>query len=230
MAGSTASEVRDTVAEGAWRQRLANAGAELGLLLTDADVDRLLAYLALRRRWNRVYNLTALRDPAQMFSHHLVDCLAVLPALRRHANRRDLRVLDVGSGGGLPGVVLAILQPAWQVTCVDSVAKKVAFIQHVRAELSLANLHPAHSRVEAMPANAAFDLITSRAFASLADFVKLTSGSLAVGGLWAAMKGRPSAEELAALPPYVDMFHVEQLLVPGLDAQRCLIWIRPVRA
>ena len=218
------------MAEGEWRQRLANAGAELGLLLTDADVDRLLAYLALLRRWNRVYNLTALRDPAQMFSHHLVDCLAVLPALRRHANRRELRVLDVGSGGGLPGVVLAILQPAWQVTCVDSAAKKVAFIQHVRAELSLANLHPAHSRVEAMPANAAFDLITSRAFASLADFVKLTSGSLAFGGLWAAMKGRPSAEELAALPPHVDMFHVEPLLVPELDAQRCLIWIRPRRA
>ncbi|WP_234414102.1 16S rRNA (guanine(527)-N(7))-methyltransferase RsmG [Ideonella sp. A 288] len=199
----------------------------LGLDLADADIDRLLAHLGLMERWGRVYNLSAVRGAQEMLSHHLLDCLAVVPALRRHAADRPLRVLDVGSGGGLPGVVLAVLHPSWQVTCVDAVAKKAAFIRQVGLELGLGNLVSAHARVEDLPASAPFDLITSRAFASLADFVSLTAPLLAAGGVWAAMKGRVSLDELSACGPTAEVFHVEHLEVPGLDAQRCIVWMRP---
>ena len=209
------------------RLQLAHAGAELGLSDVGAALDKLLAYITLLQRWNRIYNLTALRDPDEMLSHHLVDCMAVMPALRRHAGERELRVLDVGSGGGLPGVVVAIFQPKWQVSCVDSVAKKASFIRQVSAELGLQNLRAVHARVETMPAVRAFDLVTSRAFASLADMTALTAHLLAEAGVWVAMKGNPSPDEFGALPPAVDMFHVEPLHVPGLTAKRCLVWMRP---
>jgi len=213
--------------------QLRAAAQALGLALDDTAVDRLCAYLALLQRWNRVYNLTALREPAEMLSHHLIDCLAVLPALRRHAAARadagpGLRLLDVGSGGGLPGVVLAVVEPAWDVSCVDTVAKKASFIRQVAAELRLPNLHGLHARVETLaPAGHRYDLITSRAFASLVDFTRLTRPLLAEQGVWAAMKGKLPADEQAALPADIDVFHVEQLQVPGLDAQRCLVWMRP---
>lgn len=208
-------------------QQVAQAGARLGLDLMDADVDRLLAHLGLMERWGRVYNLSAVRGAQEMLSHHLLDCLAVVPALRRHAADRPLRVLDVGSGGGLPGVVLAVLQPGWRVTCVDAVAKKAAFIRQVGLELGLGNLVSAHARVEDLSASAPFDLITSRAFASLADFVTLTAPLLVDGGVWAAMKGRVSTDELSACEPTAEVFHVEPIEVPGLDAQRCIVWMRP---
>ena len=205
----------------------------LGLDLSPATEQRLLAYLDLLQRWNRVYNLTALRDPREMLSHHLIDCLAVLPALQRHALARGgtgLRILDVGSGGGLPGVVLAIVHPDWQVSCVDTVAKKASFIRQAAAELQLPNLQGLHARVEALdPAAGRYDLITSRAFASLADFTALSAGVLAEQGVWMAMKGRLPTEEQAELPAGVTLFHVEQLQVPGLDAQRCLVWLRPTQ-
>jgi 16S rRNA (guanine527-N7)-methyltransferase len=134
--------------------------------------------------------------------------------------------LDVGSGAGLPGVVLAICEPGWQVTCVDAVAKKASFIRQVAVELGLPNLHASHQRVEAM-AGEAFDLITSRAFATLADFVNLTRGRLAPGGRWAAMKAHLAPDEREGVPADVELFHVEPLLVPGLDAARCLAWLRP---
>lgn len=221
-------------------QALHAASGTLGLLLDDRAAQRLLAYWHLLQRWNQVYNLTALRDPAEMISHHLVDCLAVLPALRQGLVEagllggggsdeavRALSVLDVGSGGGLPGVVLAILQPTWQVRCVDTVAKKASFISQVAAELGLPNLRGVHARVEALdPAQHAADLITSRAFASLRLFTDLTSGLLRPGGVWAAMKGKSTAEEEAELDARVAVFHVEQLSVPGLDAERCLVWMR----
>lgn len=209
-------------------QAAANA---LGFTLADTAIARLCVYLDLLQRWNRVYNLTALRDPAEMLSHHLIDCLAVLPALRRHAATQGLdrlRILDVGSGGGLPGVVLAAVEPGWDVSCVDTVAKKASFIRQVAAELRLPNLHGLHARVESLPpASHRYDLITSRAFASLPDFTRLTAPLLAGQGVWMAMKGKLPAEEQAALPASVDVFHVEQLQVPGLDAQRCLVWMRP---
>lgn len=216
------------------RMTLQQAAQHLSLTLSDDQIDLLLAYLDLLQRWNRVYNLTALRDPAEMLSHHLVDCLAVLPPLRRWwseqagAAEKPVRVLDVGSGGGLPGVVLAALQPGWQVDCVDTVAKKASFIRQVSAELRLSGLHGLHARVESLPVPpGGYPLITARAFASLVDFTNLTRPLLAPGGAWMAMKGKLPSDELAMLPADIEVFHVEQLQVPGLDAQRCLIWMRP---
>jgi 16S rRNA (guanine527-N7)-methyltransferase len=203
----------------------------LALPLTAEQGDRLLAYLDLLQRWNRVYNLTAVREPEAMLRQHLVDCLAVLPALRRELAAMALAgppaLLDVGSGGGLPGVVLAIMEPALAVTCVDTVAKKAGFVRQVAAELRLPNLRAEHARVEDLKPARPFDLVTSRAFASLGDFVALTRGVLAPHGCWMAMKGAVPADEIAALPPAIDVFHVEQLTVPGLEARRCLVWMRP---
>ncbi len=182
-------------------------------------------YLELLGRWNRVYNLTAVRDAAQMRTQHLADSESIVAPLERHAAGRPLRILDVGSGGGLPGVVLAIHHPDWAVTCVDTVAKKAGFIRQVALELGLPNLHAEHARVEQMPPAQA-DVVTSRAFASLPDFCAWTRAHLAPQGVWLAMKGRHPADELAALPPDVEVFHVEHLHVPGLDAERCAIWMR----
>jgi len=205
------------------------AGAEkLGFELGQAQADRLIAYLNLLAKWNRVYNLTAVRDPAEMLTQHLLDSLSIVQPLQRQLSGVAGRVLDVGSGGGLPGVVLAVALPQIDVTCVDTVNKKVSFIRQVALELRLPNLHAVHSRVEAMPA-AKFDVVVSRAFASLADFVTLTRSQLAPGGVWLAMKGKQPDDEIAALPAGLDVFHVEQLAVPGLDAERCAVWIRPSR-
>ena len=210
------------------RATLSAAASSLGLALSDEVLARLMAYLALLQRWNRVYNLTALRDPDEMLSHHLIDCLAVLPALQRYAAGRSLRILDVGSGGGLPGVVLAAVHPSWQVRCVDTVSKKSSFIRQVAAEIRLSNLQGLHARVENLnPKDGRYDLITSRAFASLADFTMLSRQVLAEEGVWMAMKGKSTPDEQDQLSPGVQVFHVEQLLVPGLDAQRCLVWMRP---
>lgn len=206
------------------RDTLASAARELGLELSDTQLDQLLAYLALLQKWNKVYNLTAVRDPAQMLSHHLVDSLSAIPPLLRHG--APARLMDVGAGGGLPGVVIAICCPGTDVSCVDAVAKKATFIQQAAAELKLPNLHGVHSRVEQL-ATAPFGVITSRAFASLVDFTGLTRQHLAEGAVWMAMKGQHPADEIAALPADVDVFHVEQLAVPGLDARRCIVWMRP---
>ena len=212
--------------------RLNQAARTLGIALDDAAASQLQAYLAMLQRWNRVYNLTAVRDPQDMLTHHVLDCLTVLPPLRRHAAGRPLRVLDVGSGGGLPGAVIAIMQPEWQVCTIDAVAKKASFVRQVAAEVPVRNLRARHGRVEAFdpaqaPGGSGYDLIVSRAFASLADFVTLTRHLLAPGGVWLAMKGRAPDDEVAALPADVTVFHVEQLRVPELAAQRCLVWLRP---
>jgi 16S rRNA (guanine527-N7)-methyltransferase len=194
--------------------------------VSDAQLDALLGYLARLQRWNATYNLTSVREPEQMLTQHLADCLAVIEPLGRRLEAG--RLLDVGSGGGLPGIVIAIMRPRVDVTCVDSVGKKAAFIQQVAGELRLRNLHAEHTRVEHLKA-APFDVITSRAFASLTDFGALTRRHLAASGLWMAMKGKTPNEELAGLPADIELFHVEQLAVPGLDAERCLIWMRPKR-
>ena len=213
------------------RATLCAAANSLGLALSDEVLARLMGYLDLLQRWNRVYNLTALRDPDEMLSHHLIDCLAVLPALQQHAAGRPLRILDVGSGGGLPGVVLAAMHPSWQVCCVDTVSKKSSFIRQVAAELRLPNLQGLHARVENLdPEDRRYDVITSRAFASLVDFATLSQHLLADRGVWMAMKGKSTADEQAQLPPDVQVFHVEQLQVPGLAAQRCLVWMRRTAA
>lgn len=201
------------------------SGAEaLGIELSDPQFRQLLDYAGLLQKWGRVYNLTARLDPDEIVSHHLLDSLAVVAPLRRMCRPLPGRLLDVGSGAGLPGVVLAISEPQMRVDCVDAVAKKAAFIQQAAGALALSNLHGTHSRVEALPGP--YSLITSRAFASLADFVRLTSNALAADGSWMAMKGRFPADEIAALPLDVEMFHVERLEVPGLGAERCIVWMR----
>ncbi len=200
----------------------------LGLDLSAAQLKQLLDYLGLLQKWGRVYNLTAVREPGDMLTQHLLDSLAVVPPLCRHLAGHPEpaaahRLLDVGSGAGLPGVVIAICCPDLDVSCVDTVAKKTAFIQQAAAGLRLSNLHAIHARVENRSEK--YQVLVSRAFASLADFTRLTAGALAPGGMWMAMKGKRPDEELAALSPQIRVFHVEQLQVPGLDAHRCLVWM-----
>ncbi|WP_137919367.1 16S rRNA (guanine(527)-N(7))-methyltransferase RsmG [Hydrogenophaga sp. 2FB] len=206
---------------------------QLKLDLDARQVDLLLAYLGLLQKWNNVYNLTAVRDPVEMVTHHLLDSLAAIGPLHLQTEGRALHLLDVGSGGGLPGVVIAIVCPQIQVSCVDTVAKKAAFIQQAAATLQLSNLRGIHARVETLNAlsGQGYDVICSRAFASLADFVNWSRSALNPdGGVWMAMKGKYPTDELAVLKtdaPAVDVFHVEQLQVPGLDAERCIVWMRP---
>jgi 16S rRNA (guanine527-N7)-methyltransferase len=214
----------DTAPDG---QRLDDLSAALGLPISTPQRAGLVAYVDLLARWNAIYNLTAVREREAVWAQHIADCLAVLPALDRHlATGGVRRVLDVGSGGGLPGVVLALMRPALDVTCVDAVGKKAAFVRQVAGALALPQLHAVHGRVEALRAPP-FELVTSRAFSSLADFVRLTRPLLAPGGTWLAMKGKVPADEIAALPADVTVFHVEPIGVPGLDAERCLVWIKP---
>ena len=202
----------------------------LGLLVSDERQAQLLAYMDLIAKWTKVYNLTAVRDLDEMLTHHLLDSLAVIAPLRRELAKLGLpagdgyKLLDVGSGAGLPGIVIAITCPEVLVTCVDTVAKKAAFIQQVAATLKLPNLKGLHARVESL--TEPFDVVCSRAFASLIDFTTWSQSALADGGLWMAMKGKHPDQELAVLPENVKVFHVEQLQVPGLDAERCIIWMR----
>ena len=212
----------------ALRPALAQAASQLALPLSAAEADTLIAYLALLQRWNATYNLTAVRDPAQMLTQHIADCLALMTPLRRHVGTitGSARLLDVGSGGGLPGILIATMNPDIDVTCVDTVGKKAAFIRQAAGELGLKNLHAEHARVEQLRCEP-FDVITSRAFSSLADFVRLTIHLRADNGVWMAMKGKQPVDELIELPATVEMFHVEQLIVPGLAAERCLVWMRP---
>ncbi len=204
--------------------RLPSGPQALGLSLGESQQQQLLDYLALIQKWNKVYNLTALRDAEEMFSHHLLDSLAAIVPLQRHAQGRALSVLDVGSGAGLPGVVIAICCPDMKVDCVDTVGKKAAFIQQAALTLKLPNLRGLHNRVEKL--EGPYDVICSRAFASLPDFVNWSSGALAGEGVWMAMKGKHPQEEITGLPAEVTVFHVEQLQVPGLDAERCIIWMK----
>lgn len=220
--------------------------AELTLVLDERQIARLLDYLGLIQKWTRVYNLTAVREPGEMLTHHLLDSLAVIGPLRTQLAGlgktclvlpgvaaspvvpAKVSLLDVGSGAGLPGVVIAICCPELLVDCVDTVAKKAAFIQQVALTLRLPNLRGIHARVENLTQK--YQVITSRAFASLADFTSLSSAALAEQGIWLAMKGKDPADEMAALPPQIDVFHVEQVVVPGLKAERCIVWMRKVVA
>lgn len=208
----------------AQRSTLVDAAARMGWEMPDAQAGQLLDYLALIQKWNQVYNLTAVRDPSEMLKLHLIDSLAVIAPLRRETTGRTVTLLDVGAGAGLPGVVIAICCPNVQVTCIDTVAKKAAFVQQVAVALKLPNLRGQHGRAEKV--TAPHDVISSRAFASLPDFITVSQAALAPGGLWLAMKGKTPGEELAGLPRDIDVFHVEQLAVPGLEAERCIVWMR----
>jgi len=221
--------------------------ADLALELDGKQLAQLLDYLDLIQKWNKVYNLTAVHNLADILARHLLDSLAVILPLRALVTRLDfelaatpgktlaqfrpgassvsgMRLLDVGSGAGLPGVVIAICNPNITVHCVDAVAKKVAFINQVAANLKLPNLLGLHARVESLSEK--YSVISSRALATLADFVSWSAASLAEQGVWLAMKGKYPANEIAALPGDVAVFHVEQLTVPGLEAERCIVWMR----
>ena len=203
----------------------------LGLVLSVDQQTQLLAYMDLIGKWTKVYNLTAVRDANEMLTHHLLDSLAVIAPLRRELaklvlpeGQTQLSLLDVGAGAGLPGIVIAITCPEILVTCVDTVAKKAAFIQQVAATLKLPNLKGLHARVESL--TQPYDVVCSRAFASLVDFTTWSKSALAAHGVWMAMKGKHPDQELAVLPETIKVFHVEQLQVPGLDAERCIVWMR----
>ena len=203
---------------------LSEAAAQLPLNVSPTITDKLLDYLALLQKWNAVYNLTAVRDPAQMLTQHLLDCMAALPAFAQAC-----RVLDVGSGGGLPGMVIAIWAqqavPAMQVHLIDTVHKKTAFLTQVKAELGLNQVTVHTGRVEQLNAGEKFDVITSRAFADLSDFVRWSAHLLAPGGEWIAMKGQAAADELERLPTQWRVSQKTALQVPGLKAQRHLVHI-----
>lgn len=207
-------------------------GADLqacGVDASAAQIQTLQRFVALLARWNATYNLTAVRNPGAMWVQHVLDSATALPPLRRQlGTRAAARIADVGSGGGLPGAVWAALQPSLDVTCIDAVGKKAAFVAQVAASLALPNLHAVHSRVEALDAPP-FDVVASRAFASLAGFTQPTRHLLATGetgGVWLALKGKVPHDEIAALPADVHVFHVEPVAVPRLRAERCLVWMR----
>jgi 16S rRNA (guanine527-N7)-methyltransferase len=204
--------------------RLRRGSEVLGLCLSDAQHQHLLTYIDLLQKWNRVYNLTAVKDPEQMLTQHVLDCLAVVNPLKERAPWAK-SLLDVGAGGGLPSVVLAITCPDLAVLAVDAVAKKTAFIQSTAHTLGLANLQAQHARVESLTQT--FDVVSSRAYASLTDFVLTSRACLAHDGWWMAMKGLVPTEEITHLPSDIEAVQTQLLSVPDLDAQRCLVWMRP---
>jgi 16S rRNA (guanine527-N7)-methyltransferase len=200
---------------------LANGIKELQLDLNQQQHEQLLDYLALLFKWNAVYNLTSVRDPMRMMTHHVLDSLAAVPAFDSARN-----VLDVGAGGGLPGMVLAIAKPAMKVAMIDTVHKKTAFLTQVKAELGLANVTVYTMRVEDLEVEDKFDVITSRAFADLSDFVNWSEHVLAEEGQFIALKGTAPPEEQERLPQDWKVTQLRPLAVPGLDAERHLVFIQ----
>lgn len=198
-------------------RQLARGAKEMGVALSDSQAARLLAYMALLNKWNKAYNLTAVRDPDEMVSRHLLDSLSVLPFVG------DGRWLDVGSGGGMPGVILAIMLPDNEFTLLDSNGKKTRFLTQVKMELGLDNLQVVNSRVEAFSPDLSFDGIVSRAFSSLADFSHLTRHLSTVETQWLAMKGLYPDEELQVLPEDFRVQRSVELSVPGSVASRHLL-------
>lgn len=194
--------------------------ARLGVALPEGGHAKLAAYLALLAKWNRTYNLTAIREPERMVTHHALDSLAVVPHL---PGREGIAVLDVGSGGGLPGIPIAIARPDAHVVLVDSASKKAAFLAQAAIELPLPNVEAVATRVEDYAPARKFDVVISRAFSDLASFVQSSARHVAPGGVLAAMKGVHPDEELAELPPGFVVVAKPALAVPGLDAARHLI-------
>jgi 16S rRNA (guanine527-N7)-methyltransferase len=198
---------------------LAAGVGELGLDLPPDAQEKILAFLQLLARWNRVYNLTARRSAQEWMTHHVLDSLTVLPHVRGPT------LLDVGSGAGLPGLILAMARPDWRVVSVETVDKKASFQRQAVAELGLANVQVEACRVEELALGDKADIVISRAFSSLGEFVSLTRTLLKPGGQWVAMKGRLPREEMAALPDDVKVSQVLALKVPGLNAERCIVLI-----
>lgn len=203
--------------------QLADGLAVMGLLLNADQQEKLLAYVALLAKWNKTYSLTAIREPERMVAHHLLDSLSPLPYLPQ----KPCRVLDVGSGFGTPGIPLAIARPDWQFVLLDSNHKKTTFLRQSLLELQLRNVSVVHERVEKYAPAEPFDVVTSRAFADLSEFVRLTGHLVAGDGQWAALKGVYPFEEIAQLPDTVRVLGVDKLAVPGIDAERHLVRVLP---
>ena len=206
------------------QKRLAAALDTLGMQADHAHIPVLLAYLQQLQHWNKAYNLTAIRDPGKMLVQHVFDSLAIVPVLRARWPDRALRVADMGSGAGLPGIILAICQPDWSIVCVDAVGKKTAFIRQAAGVLGLKNVRAEHGRIESMDSLQA-DLVISRAFASLSDFVRVAAHHRAPDGTMLAMKGQDPVAERAALEADTgwSVKHTTELHVPEMDAHRCLL-------
>lgn len=218
-------------AESVTADAISQGAAQLGLHLSHSQSDGLARYAALLLRWNAVHNLTTIETSVDVLSHHLLDSLAIVPEVQRVLGPRVSRILDVGAGGGLPGLALAIAAPSLRVTLVDKVQKKIAFLTQVKIELGLGNVDCVHSRVEELKTASPFELIVARAFASLAEFVGLTRHLLAADGWWFAMKGAlPNDElnELARSQPDIRARTV-RLQVPHLNAERHLILMQVAR-
>jgi 16S rRNA (guanine527-N7)-methyltransferase len=211
---------------------IASAASELGLQLSESQSDALARYAALLMRWNTVHNLTAIESPAHVLTHHLLDSLAIVPEIQIISGERLVNVLDVGAGGGLPGIPLAIAAPNLRVTLIDKVQKKFAFLTQAKLELALDNVTCVHGRVETLHTESPFELIVARAFTSLFEFVGLTRHLLVKNGWWCAMKGTlPAAElaELKRLMPDVRVVRTVRLHVPHLNAERHLVLMQAAR-
>ena len=202
------------------RQKLQSGLKEMGLDLSGEQQDKLLDYVEMLKKWNKTYNLTALRDESQIISHHLLDSLTLPPYLEGAQT-----MLDVGSGGGQPGIPAAVCRPDLQITLLDANTKKTSFLQQAAIELELKNVRVVSGRVEAVQGLRA-DVITSRAFAELADFVNWTAHLLQDGGCWAAMKGVYPAAEIDRLPDSVCVERVDKICVPQLNAERHMVILR----
>jgi len=207
----------------ALRKMLASGVQELRLDLSDAQIDKMIAYLTLLSKWNTVYNLTAIRDPKEMVKQHLLDSLSAAPAFKDAKN-----VLDVGAGGGLPGMMLAIAYPDTRISMIDTVSKKTAFLTQAKTELGLGNVTIYTGRVESLQVQDKFDVITSRAFSELCNFINWSGHLLAEGGQFIAMKGVAPSEEIERLPEGWTVTGVQALNVPGLQAERHLVFVRKI--
>ncbi|MET3118655.1 16S rRNA (guanine527-N7)-methyltransferase [Undibacterium sp. GrIS 1.8] len=212
MSGFDAASLRASLAEGI---------KALPLSLDDAQIDQMIAYLALLSKWNSVYNLTSIRDPKEMVKQHVLDSLSAAPAFKDAKN-----VLDVGAGGGLPGMILAITYPAIQISMIDTVSKKTAFLTQAKTELGLKNVTVHTGRVEALAVNEKFDVITSRAFSELCNFINWSGHLLAEGGQFIAMKGVAPDQEIERMPEGWQVQSLQALSVPGMDAERHLVFIK----
>lgn len=214
-----------------YRQALTQGLQTVELDLSSQQEDKLLSYLSLLSKWTQVYNLTAIRTPAEMLSHHLFDTLAVLPLLKKRLqDKPSVRILDVGSGGGLPGIPWAIACPHWNFTLVDTVHKKTAFLTQAKLQLQLSNLEVVTAHVEHLAENhikEGFTIITSRAFAELADFIHLAGSHLSTDGVMVALKGNYPSQELESIPANWQVNDVVSLTIPQLAAQRHVVFLTP---
>ncbi|MFZ6673359.1 16S rRNA (guanine(527)-N(7))-methyltransferase RsmG [Undibacterium sp. Xuan67W] len=209
----------------ALRASLAEGVKALTLTLNDAQLDQMIAYLALLSKWNSVYNLTSIRDPKEMVKQHVLDSLSAAPAFKDASN-----VLDVGAGGGLPGMILAIVYPHIRIFMIDTVSKKTAFLNQAKTELGLSNVTVYTNRVESLQLADKFDVITSRAFSELSNFINWSEHLLADGGIYIAMKGVSPDQEIERMPKGWQVQKIQPLSVPGMDAERHLVFIHKTNA